>query len=84
MRRRRFKRRLFWATVIFGLLVLALVATIAQAVVAAGHAVGDAQRRVAASFDDARRSLVPQPDRAVGPALAAEVPVRRSARTGSP
>jgi hypothetical protein len=84
MRRRRFKRRLFWGVIIFGLLLLALVAAIAQAVVATGRAVGDAQRRVAASFDNARRSLVPQPDRAVGPALAGEVSVRRSARTGSP
>ena len=37
--RRRFKRRLFWAAVIGGLLLLALAATIAQAVVATSESV---------------------------------------------
>ena len=59
-RGRRLRRRLFWALVILGLLLLALGATVVQAVDAAG----DAVRRLGSR-------VVP-------------LPVRRSARTGSP
>ena len=47
MRRRRFKRRLFWAAVILGLLVLALGATVAQAVVATSESVSRLKYRLA-------------------------------------
>jgi hypothetical protein len=69
MRRRRFKRRLFWAAVIFGVLLLALAATIAQAVVAAGSAARHVRQRLAATLADGRRSVMPQPSRAMSPAL---------------
>ncbi len=46
MGRRRFKRRLFWAAVIFGLLLLALAATIAQAVAATGESVSQMKWRL--------------------------------------
>ena len=60
MRRRRFKRRVFWAAVIFGVLLLALAATIAQAVVAVGSAAGHARQRLDATLAAGRRSLMPQ------------------------
>ena len=66
--RRSLRRRLFWALVILRLLLLALGATVVQAVDAAGDAVATRGSELC-TLADAMRSLVP--NRAVGPALAA-------------
>jgi hypothetical protein len=47
MRHRRLRRRLLWTSLVLGLLLLLLVAMLANALVTAAHAVGRLPRRLA-------------------------------------
>jgi hypothetical protein len=50
MRRRRLRRRLFWTSLVLGLLLLVLVATVANALVTVAHTAGRLSGRLADAF----------------------------------